>query len=94
MPLTADDVSRSALIEANKLLDECAAKISHCVNQLSDEQILVAARRVAELDRQFDPAPLWEPPAVDRLRNRRSGRHPYAAGRVCRARTDPEVGAP
>jgi hypothetical protein len=39
MPLTAEDVSRSALEEANKRLDECAAKITHCVNQLSDEQI-------------------------------------------------------
>ncbi len=37
--LTAEDVSRSALDEANKLLGECAAKIGHCVNQLSDEQI-------------------------------------------------------
>src|ERR1700733_3697419 len=37
--LTAEDVARSALEEANKLLGECAAKIGHCVNQLSDEQI-------------------------------------------------------
>jgi Protein of unknown function (DUF1572) len=37
--LTAEDVSRSALEEANKLLGECTAKIGHCVNQLSDEQI-------------------------------------------------------
>ncbi len=37
--LTAEDVARSALGETNKLLDECAAKIGHCVNQLSDEQI-------------------------------------------------------
>jgi hypothetical protein len=37
--LTAEDVARSVLAEANKLLDECAAKISHCANQLSDEQI-------------------------------------------------------
>ncbi len=37
--LTAEDVSRQALGEANKLLGECAAKIGHCVNQLSDEQI-------------------------------------------------------
>jgi len=37
--LTAEDVSRSALDEASKLLGECTAKIGHCVNQLSDEQI-------------------------------------------------------
>ncbi len=85
--------SRSALAEANKLLDECAAKIGHCVNQLSDEQILVAARRVAQLDRQSDPAPVRQPPAMDRLGGRRSGRHASAAGRVRRARTDAEVGA-
>ncbi len=39
MPLTAEDVSQSALEEAKKLLDECVAKISHCVNQLSDAQV-------------------------------------------------------
>jgi hypothetical protein len=30
--LTAEDVSRSALDEASKLLGECTAKIRHCVN--------------------------------------------------------------
>jgi hypothetical protein len=39
MQLSAEDVSRAALDEANRLLDECAAKIGHCLNQLSDEQI-------------------------------------------------------
>ena len=39
MPLTADDVSRTALEEAGRLLDECTAKIIHCVDQLTDEQI-------------------------------------------------------
>jgi Protein of unknown function (DUF1572) len=37
--LTAEDVSRSALAEANKRLGECTAKIGHCVGQLSDEQL-------------------------------------------------------
>jgi hypothetical protein len=39
MPLSPEDVSRAALEEANKLLDDCSAKIGHCLNQLSDEQI-------------------------------------------------------
>jgi hypothetical protein len=39
MSLTAEDVTRCALDEANRLLDECAAKIAHCVSQLSDEQV-------------------------------------------------------
>jgi Protein of unknown function (DUF1572) len=39
MSLTAEDVTRSALDEANRLLDECAARIAHCVNQLSDGQV-------------------------------------------------------
>lgn len=38
MSLTAEDVTRSALDEGIRLLDECATKIAHCVNQLSDEQ--------------------------------------------------------
>jgi uncharacterized damage-inducible protein DinB len=39
MPLSAEDVSRAALGEAAGLLDQCVAKIVHCVGQLSDEQV-------------------------------------------------------
>jgi Protein of unknown function (DUF1572) len=36
---TADEVTRAALGEASAVLDRCAIKIRHCVEQLSDEQI-------------------------------------------------------
>jgi hypothetical protein len=39
MPPTADDVSRAVLDEAGAALDECAIKIRHCLEQLSDEQV-------------------------------------------------------
>ena len=39
MAPTADDVTRSVLEEAARLLDECLAKVAHCLEQLSEEQV-------------------------------------------------------
>jgi hypothetical protein len=39
MPLTADAVSQAVLFEAAALLDQCVAKIAHCLDQLSEEQV-------------------------------------------------------
>jgi uncharacterized damage-inducible protein DinB len=39
MPLTAEDVSHNVLEEAGRLLDDCLAKIAHCLEQLSEDQV-------------------------------------------------------
>ena len=41
MSLTADDVSQAVLNEAGRLLDRCAIKIAHCLDQLSEEQVYI-----------------------------------------------------
>jgi hypothetical protein len=39
MSPTADDVSGAVLHEASAVLDQCVAKIRHCLDQLSEEQV-------------------------------------------------------
>ena len=53
----------------------------------------VATRSVAQFDRQSDPAPVRQPPAMDCLGGWRGARHASSAGRVRRAGTDAEVGS-
>jgi hypothetical protein len=39
MTTSGDDVSHAVLHEAGRVLDDCLAKIKHCLGQLSEEQV-------------------------------------------------------